>query len=220
MSLVRTWARRSAGSGSGQLSWPARCRLACWRRGLQIALGLIWLRRGRPVPADMFTRGFAVKDPCRGGRQPGGRAGPVPGRTFLFASASCRVEHAVRDGSAAARRSACCGGPRSGPRSSVRSPGPWASGGSAGPGGLLAGGEPVVTRRPASPWSTCCWRLSDLARTPVPGPGCRAGCLGRHHRAAGWVVRGWPGRLWAGLGMRVLPDRQPSRRLGQCENDR
>src|SRR5437763_10604715 len=61
MSLARSWTRRSAGSGSGQSSvaGPALA-LACWRRGLQIALGLIWLLDAAlQYQPYMFTPAFA-----------------------------------------------------------------------------------------------------------------------------------------------------------------
>jgi len=61
MSLVRTWNRRSSGSGSGQsnAAGPALA-LARWRRGLQIALGLIWLLDAAlQYQPYMFTRAFA-----------------------------------------------------------------------------------------------------------------------------------------------------------------
>jgi len=92
MSLVRTWARRSAGPGSGQpsLAGPALV-LARWRRGLQIALGLIWLLDAAlQYQPYMFTKAFA-----RDVLTPAGEGSPAVVHGPVSWSASLVAAHPV-----------------------------------------------------------------------------------------------------------------------------
>ena len=213
MSLVRTWARRSAGSGSGQLSIagpvPARGPLgprAADCPGPDLAAG-----RGPSVPAVyVHTRIRPRRHRSRGRRQPGGRARPRvlvgwPGRF-----ASCRVEHAVRDGSAAARRwpAVAARGPGRARRFGRLGPGvSWIGEGA---GGLLAGGTLSYTEAPGAAllyvllavliWPGRRYRAQDVA----PGASvATTGPLGAVVPRVAWTL------LWAGLGYLIL---QPASR--------
>jgi hypothetical protein len=213
MSLVRTWARRSAGSGSGQLSVAGPVpALARWRRGLQIALGLIWLLdAGLQYQPYMFTRGFA-----RDVIAPAAEGSPVAVHGPVSWSAGLVASHPAGWNTLFATVQLLLGAGllwRPAVRAALVGSVAWALGVwwiGEGAGGLLAGGTLPYTEAPGA---ALLYVL--LAVLIWPGRQCRAqdvapgasvattGPLGAVVPRVAWTL------LWAGLGYLIL---QPASR--------
>ena len=213
MSLVRTWARRSAGSGAGQLSAagpvPAQDR---WRRGLQIALGLIWLLdAGLQYQPYMFTRGFA-----RDIIAPGADGSPVVVHGPVSWTAGLVAAHpAVWNTLFATVQLLLAAGLlwRPAVRAALAGSVAWALGvwwiGEVA-GGLLAGGTPPYTEAPGAALlyvllAVLIWPgRQDRAQDVAPGASvATTGPLGTVAPRVAWAL------LWAGLGYLIL---QPASR--------
>ena len=158
MSLVRTWTRRSAGSGSDQASL-AGPTLARWRRGLQIALGLIWLLDAAlQYQPYMFTSAFA-----RDVLAPAGEGSPAVIHGPVSWSASLVAAHPVIWNTLFATIQLLLAAGllwRPTVRAALAASVAWALGVwwiGEGAGGLLAGGIPPIPTRPELPCPTCCW---------------------------------------------------------------
>jgi len=213
MSLVRSWSRRSAGSGPGQPSaaGPALA-LARWRRGLQVALGLIWLLDAAlQYQPFMFTPAFAhdVLAPAAEG-SPAVVHGPVSWSASLVAA------HPVIWNTLFATIQLLLAAGllwRTTARAALAASAAWALGVwwiGEGAGGLLAGGTPSYTGAPGAAllyvllvvliWPS---RL-DQVQNPAPGASvATTGPLGAVTPRVAWAL------LWAGLGYLAL---QPASR--------
>ena len=224
MSLVRTWTRRSAGSGSGQRSAAGPVpALARWRRGLQITLGLIWLLdAGLQYQPYMFTRGFArdILAPAADGSPPvvhgpvSWAAGLVAAHPVVWNTLFATVQLLLAAGLLwrPAVRAALAG-------SVAWALGVWWIG--EGAGGLMAGGTLSYTEAPGAALlyvllAVLIWPVRqdrDQDREPAPGAAvATTGPLGAVAPRVAWAL------LWAGLGylIRSLP---AGGRLGQRDAD-
>jgi len=214
MSLVRTWTRRSAGSGPGQpsVAGPALA-LARWRRGLQIALGLIWLLDAAlQYQPYMFTTAFA-----RDVLTPAGEGSPAVVHDPVSWSASLVAAHPVLWNTLFATIQLLLAVGllwRPTVRAALAASAAWALGVwwiGEGAGGLLAGGIPSYTDAPGAALlyvllAALIWPARQKGRAQDPAPGASVattGPLGTVAPRVAWAL------LWAGLGYLVL---QPASR--------
>jgi len=219
MSPARTWIRRAAAAGARQPS-PASpagpagpaSRLAVWRRGLQVALGLIWLLDAAlQYQPYMFTSAFGrdVLAPAGDG-SPAVVHGPVSWTAGLVAAqpvlwnalfATVQLLLAVGLLWRPTVRVALAG-------SVAWAVGVWWLG--EGAGGLLAGGTPSYAEAPGAALlyvvlAVLLWPAGeDRDRGAAPGASvATAGQLGEVAPRVVWAL------LWAGLGYLAL---QPANR--------
>jgi hypothetical protein len=215
MSSALAWTRRTLGHRPDQASL-ARPALATWRRGLQIALGLIWLLDAAlQYQPYMFTRAFArdLLAPAGEG-SPAVVHGPVSWAAGLVAEqpviwntlfATIQLLLALGLLWRPAVKAALVA-------SAAWALGVWWLG--EGTGGLLAGGTPSYTEAPGAALlyvvlAVLIWpagRDQDLDRDRSAGPGASVATAGPPGAVAPRVV--WA-LLWAGLGYLIL---QPASR--------
>lgn len=213
MSLVRTWTRRSAGPGPGQpsMAGPAMV-LARWRRGLQIALGLIWLLDAAlQYQPFMFTKAFG-----RDVLAPAGEGSPAVVHGPVSWSASLVAAHPVIWNTLFATIQLLLAVGllwRPTVRAALAASVAWALGVwwiGEGAAGLLAGGTLSYTEAPGAALlyvllAVIIWPArQDRAQDPAPGASvATAGPFGPVAPRVAWAL------LWAGLGYLIL---QPASR--------